>query len=66
MKDELVIIVVRLSLIIGLALSALRIAGLVGVSWFSIAGIMFGPLAIDVIVVTIYIIWEVKLKPLFR
>lgn len=66
MKDEFAIIAVRCGLIIGLSLSALRIAGVVGISWVSIAGIMFGPLAIDVIVATTYIVWKVKLRPLFR
>jgi hypothetical protein len=61
-KDELAIIVVRLSLVAGFLLAAFRLIGVVKISWLSIAVVALGPTMLSIIIITLYIVYRVKLK----
>lgn len=62
MKDELAIIVVRLSLVAGFLLAVFRLIGVVEISWLSIAVVALGPAMLSTIIITLYIVYKVKSK----
>lgn len=62
MKDELALFAVKLGVAIGLCLGVLKTFGVGGISWWAVSATAFGPAMLDIIVSSLYIIYQIKWK----
>lgn len=62
MKDELALFAVKLGVAIGLCLGVLKTFGVKGISWWTVSATAFGPAMLDIIVSSLYIIYQIKWK----